>query len=207
MRARRWTTGSALVLALTLAPLALAGPYPPPSEGKGTIEPSRIRPGECAVFSGDGFAPRTAITVTDNDAAAGSTHSNADGAFAKRLCFGADATRGRHTLRGTGDAAPAAAQALGLLRLSSAAAADRRTVTAVLTITGVAQSHQTSGGVSGGAVTSLPRTDDGLSGLPFTGLPALALSLAGTLLVAVGSFVLLATERRARRSRRLRRAG
>ena len=79
-----------------------AGPYPPPSKGTGHVEPSRIKVGECAVFSGDGFAPLTAVAVSDDGTAAGTTTTNTNGEFSKRLCYGSDAQRGRHDLGGSG---------------------------------------------------------------------------------------------------------
>lgn len=82
-----------------------AGPYPPPSKGTGTVTPSRIQVGECAVFSGDGFLPLSAVAVADNGAARGTTTARTDGTFSMRLCYATDADRGRHDLTGSGTGA------------------------------------------------------------------------------------------------------
>jgi hypothetical protein len=194
------------VVVLTTAPLAFAGDYPPASEAQGTVSPSRIKAGDCAVFSGSGFRSGAVIAVTDNGAARGTSTAAGDGRFSKRLCYGADAAPGRHVLQGTGDAAATAAPAAArqaFFRTAAAEAAQQRTVTAVLYIEGVSQSGPS--GTTNSDVTSLPRSDSGGSsaGLAFTGFPALMTALAGVLLVGVGSLLLIGSERRHRRRQRL----
>lgn len=81
-----------------------ANPYPPPSSGSGRVDPSRIRLGECAVFSGDGFMPGGAVAVEDNGSSAGGAIADPEGRFSKRLCYGTDDKPGRHVLTGTGSA-------------------------------------------------------------------------------------------------------
>ncbi|MCU1622047.1 MAG: hypothetical protein JWL79_892 [Frankiales bacterium] len=210
---RRWATGAGLVVVLTTAPLAFAGDYPPASDAQGTVSPSRIKAGECAVFSGSGFQSGAVITVTDNGAARGTSTAQGDGTFSKRLCFGADAAPGRHVLKGTGDAAATAAPASAppaarqtFFRTAAAEAAQQRTVTAVLYLEGVSQSGPS--GTTNSDVTSLPRSDSGGStstgaSLAFTGFPALLTALAGVVLVGVGSLLLIGSERRHRRRQRL----
>jgi hypothetical protein len=196
------------VVVLTTAPLAFAGDYPPASDAQGTVSPSRIKAGECAVFSGSGFRSGAVVAVTDNDAARGTSTAAGDGTFSKRLCYGADAAPGRHVLKGTGDAAATAAPAAArqaFFRTAAADAAQQRTVTAVLYIEGVSQSGPS--GTTSSDVMSLPRSDSGGSstgaGLAFTGFPALMTALAGVLLVGVGSLLLIGSERRHRRRQRL----
>jgi hypothetical protein len=195
------------VVVLTTAPLAFAGDYPPSSDAQGTVSPSRIKAGDCAVFSGSGFQPGAVVAVTDNGAARGTSTAAGNGTFSKRLCFGADAAPGRHVLKGTGDAAATAAAARpAFFRTAVAEAAQQRTVTAVLYIEGVSQSGPS--GTTNSDVMSLPRSDSGGSsstsaGLAFTGFPALLTALAGVLLVGVGSLLLIGSERRHRRRQRL----
>jgi len=93
----------ALLLSSSVA--LAAGPYPPPSKGTGQVEPSKIKVGECAVFSGDGFAPFTAVAISDNGEAAGTATTNGDGTFSHQLCYESDAKKGRHDLAGSGTGA------------------------------------------------------------------------------------------------------
>lgn len=144
---------SAAVLAgtLLLSGSALAaGPYPPPSKGTGHVEPSRIRVGECAVFSGDGFAPLTTVAVSDNGASRGTATSNLDGEFSKQLCYGSNAKRGRHNLAGSGAGSDGSAL----------------TVYAVLIVEGVQQSASNPGTAPGGAAGSAAGGTTGDSAVP-----------------------------------------
>jgi hypothetical protein len=147
-------TLAALGAVFAVGPIALAaGPYPPPTTGAGTVTPSRIQAGECAVFSGDGFASTTQVTVTDEGEPRGTALTDRNGRFSKELCYGADAKTGEHTLMGTGQGAePAAASrttALSAL-VPAAHAASTHTVTARLIVTGVQQTDPGNGNGNGG---------------------------------------------------------
>lgn len=128
-----------------VAPAMAAGPYPPPPKGTGRVDPSRIAVGECATFSGDGFKPRTAVAVSDNGAARGTTTTTDQGTFSMRLCYTSDAQKGRHDLAGSG----------------TGANDSPLTVYAVLTVTGVRQSAGNPQTQSGGAPSSSSSTTGG----------------------------------------------
>lgn len=192
MRFARTAIGAGLALALLTGPGALAADYPPPSDDQGTVTPSRIHAGECAVFSGGKFVPGSDVAVTDDKEPRGSATADGDGRFEKQLCYDADTPPGKHVLKGTGDAA---------------GSNGRRTVTATLTIEGVSQSQAAA---AQEPPRSLPRADDtegfgggtlGRGSLAYTGFPALASAFAGLLLVGVGSLLLVVGERRHRRRR------
>jgi hypothetical protein len=89
-------------LLLGAGPALAAGPYPPPSKGTGHVEPSRIHVGECAVFSGDGFADRTTVSISDNGTSRGTAVTNDEGEFSKQLCYPQGSQLGRHDLAGSG---------------------------------------------------------------------------------------------------------
>lgn len=120
------------------APAMAAGPYPPPPKGTGRVEPSRIAVGQCAVFSGDGFAPATPVTISDNGVVRGTTATTAQGTFSFQLCYPSDAQKGRHDLAGAG----------------TGAGGSPLTVYAVLIVTGVKQSSNNPSTQSGGAPSS-----------------------------------------------------
>lgn len=124
--------GTLLVaLALLVAPDArAAGPYPPPSSGSGSVDPSRISRGQCAVFSGNGFSPGETIRISDDGVAIGVTTATADGRFQYRYCPSDEARLGRHVLK-----------AEGLL--------SGLVVTATVVITGISQSRPQPGGQPG----------------------------------------------------------
>jgi hypothetical protein len=87
------------------APALAAGPYPPPPKGTGRVDPSRIKVGECATFSGDGFQGTTPVTISDNGVVRGSTTTTGSGTFSYTLCYTSDAQKGRHDLAGSGTGA------------------------------------------------------------------------------------------------------
>ena len=122
-------------LLLGAAPALAANPYPPPSKGTGTVTPSHIKVGECAVFSGDGFAPAATVAVTDNGASSGSAVTDVNGQFSKQLCYTSDAKKGRHDLAGTGRGSQG----------------DTLEVTAVLIVEGARQSASNPTTAQGGA--------------------------------------------------------
>ncbi|HUR13617.1 MAG TPA: hypothetical protein VM097_03900 [Mycobacteriales bacterium] len=183
MRARLVVGLLLALLALLGGPAALAaGPYPPPSSGSGQVDPSRIRHGECATFTGDGFTPGEPITITDNGTPIGTVVADSQGRFSYRYCPTSSARPGRHVLGARGSVS-------GMY------------VTAVVIITGVKQSASqpaaaqgTNGGGAGAGV--------GRGLLAFTGLPALVIAVAGTVLVLLGSLLLLLADRRYSRRRR-----
>lgn len=131
-----------LVFAATPTVALAAGPYPPPSSGSASVNPSRIKAGQCTSFSGDGLAAGVPVAVRDDASAAGSTTADKRGAFRLRLCFGTDARTGQHVISGSGQSPEGTPL----------------TVSAVLTITGV---EQTGSGPNAGnaAAASGPGAD------------------------------------------------
>jgi hypothetical protein len=138
MRLRLMVAAAAGLALLGTGVATAAGPYPPPSKGTGQVVPSKIKVGECAVFSGDGFAPFTTVTITDNGEPAGTATTNANGEFSKELCYTSDAKKGRHDLAGSGTGADG----------------DPLTVYAVLIVQGVNQSASNPATQSGGQAAS-----------------------------------------------------
>lgn len=166
--------GALFLLAPATMTAASAAPYPPPTaEGSASVSQSRVEAGGCVTFSGTGFEPNTTVVIRDNGKVYGTARTDSKGHFTKRVCFGANAQRGKHTLTGTG--AGAAANGGGEL-----------TVSAIVFVTGVSQRP---GNGNGG-------------GIPFTGFEAAGLALGGIALVALGSGLLLSSERRHRARRR-----
>jgi hypothetical protein len=194
-----------------VTPALAAGPYPPPPKGTGRVDPSRIAVGECAVFSGDGFAPSTAVTVSDNGVVRGTTTTSGSGTFSFQLCYPSDAQKGRHDLAGAG----------------TGAGGTPLTVYAVLTVTGVKQSRSnpttqsggtassTTGGPTStstdpeaqsgttGAVQESPAVNEGASVVPAgtenSGTRLIMLALGGVALAFLASMLLLLLARRRRR--------
>lgn len=187
MRYRRGILAVVTALALTSGTAALAAPYPPPSDGQGTVDPSRIKAGECTTFSGNGFLPETTISYSDNDAPRDTSRAGLDGTFSHKMCFSNSTKPGKHVLRATGtgnDTNP-------------------RTVSAVLTVQGVSQSHGNNN--NGNAQRSLPAADSGSTNArnaAFTGTPLLTGSLLVVILVGGLAWMLVVSEVRHRRQRR-----
>lgn len=95
--------GLATVLVLMTGTGAQADCYPPnPGNGQGHVDKTRVAPGDCVMFSGNGFRPKTVVTVADNGAVVGTTQANSKGEFSKQVCFGATSAPGQHELTGTG---------------------------------------------------------------------------------------------------------
>lgn len=170
-------------LLLLLAPgsALAAGPYPPPDEGSGHVDDSRVQAGGCVTFSGDGFAAFTTITVKDNGEFVGTTTTNAFGEFSMEVCFDADARTGRHVLTGTGTAADGSGSI---------------TVSAVVFIEGVSERPGDGDGEGNG-----DGNGNG-NGIPRTGFAAPAIAFGAILLLAVGSALLLLLDKRRREQRR-----
>lgn len=158
---------AALAGTLLLGGTALAaGPYPPPSKGTGHVEPSRIKVGQCAVFSGDGFRPLTPIAVSDNGASAGTTSTDANGEFSKRLCYPSNAQRGRHNLAGSGtgsDGAPLTVHAMLIVEGVRQSASNPSTQPGGSPATGPGGTRGNSGATSGGTTGG---TTSGTTGDP-----------------------------------------
>jgi LPXTG-motif cell wall-anchored protein len=91
----------ALLLALffgaSLAPAANA--QYPPTQGNGRVTKSTVAPGGCVTFSGDGFAPSTTVTVTDNGKTVTTVTTSLTGTFSVEVC---PEVLGVHNIRGTG---------------------------------------------------------------------------------------------------------
>lgn len=176
---------------LSSAPALAAkpAPYPPPSTVSGHVEPDRIRPGECATFSGQGFSPSRSIVVTDNEAPAGTSTTDASGRFAKQVCYPGTTRPGRHTLRGTGDTS-----------------SGTQTASAVLHIQGVKQSSGQVATTDDQALGSARRVAVGDTASPWYAVFQLSAVSMLVLLVLFAALWLLLVERRRRRERRARHA-
>jgi hypothetical protein len=84
--------------------VVLAGAVPAQAQygatvGNGRVSKGAVQPGGCVTFSGDGFAPNTTVTVTDNGATVGTPTTTATGTFSFQVC---PEVKGVHILRGTG---------------------------------------------------------------------------------------------------------
>lgn len=161
MACTRWRLLPILLAAalLQLAPVAFAaGPYPPATaEGSATVSQSRVEAGGCVTFRGTGFAPGTAVLIRDTPAGAargrvvGTVRADKSGDFSTRVCFGASARRGRHTVSGTG----------------TGAGGGSLTVSADVWVTGVSQLPSSAGG-------AIPFTGFAGPGLALAGIALLA---------------------------------
>jgi hypothetical protein len=210
MRFRR-AVACALLCLPVLTVTAHAEDYPPPTTGAGHADPARVRPGGCTTFSGDGFAPAATLGITDNGDSRGTTTSDPQGQFSTQLCFGSGTKPGKHTLAATGrDGSSSGGSALR--RQAATAPPRERTVTAVVIVEGVSQNSpepSNAGDVEGGGGlpdelgSTTPSTAAiGQGHIAFTGLPALAMTMLGLALVAIGSLLLLVADRRYRKRRR-----
>ncbi len=206
----------AFVLFTPGAASAAPGPYPPPTGGgSGSVTPSRACAGQCVTFSGNGFAPDVIVVIRDDGRLVGTARTDANGEFSTQVCFGTDARPGRHTLTATGTGADG----------------KEMTVSAVVFVCGVSQRPPPPSGDGGGDGNGAGDGDgagdgagdagaggngdggaggDGAGGgIPFTGFMGSLIALAGILLVAMGSALLVLLERRhtaRRRAHRLRTA-
>jgi hypothetical protein len=185
-----------------------AGPYPPPSKGTGRVDPSHIKAGECAVFSGDGFAPSTPVAVSDNGVSRGTTMTSSSGTFSMRLCYATNATKGRHDLAGSGtgaDGNPLTVYAVLIVEGVRQSASNPSTQTG-----GQAASGDSTGGsdgvpVAGGTTGAAGAPGDGGSspatpvGSENSGSRLLLLGLTGLGFAFVASLLLLLLARRTRR--------
>jgi hypothetical protein len=173
-----------LVIGLgTGVPVASADPYPLPTTGIGTVDRSIVHPGECVIFSGDGFKPGAAITIRDDGHDVGQTTADPHGRFRYKVCFSSDAHLGPHVLTASGTGANGAGRVVSAIVTLVGITDERPVVTDPAPVSG------DSGGGSGG-------------GLPFTGADIVQLVLLGVVLTALGAFLLARDNRR----RRLRHA-
>lgn len=99
MKLRQVLGLSALVVTLGVAFGAQAQAQYEPSSGSGEVSDSRVTPGECLTFSGDGFAPDSPVEVTDNGSPVATDTADATGEFSTEVC---PEVRGVHILRGRG---------------------------------------------------------------------------------------------------------
>ena len=120
-------------LGCALAPAASA--QYPPTAGNGRVTRSTVGPGGCVTFSGDGFAPNTEVTVTDNQTTVGTVTTSLTGTFSFEVC---PTVLGVHILRGTGQTPTGATRVvvaqvrvLGSLASTGTATNDTRQTVAV----------------------------------------------------------------------------
>ena len=187
----RSIAAAGMALAVLLAvPAAAKAPYPPPSDGQGSANPSRVKQGNCTTFSGDGFAASTLITMTDDDRAAGTTSADKKGRFSAPVCFARDARVGQHVLRGWGRSGSTAADAPAEHRVS-----------AVVTVTGVEQSGGNGNGNGNGKREASSFDAQPAAGVRELALTPFGVAVLGLLLMPLVSGVLLVLDSRHRRRR------
>lgn len=201
--------GLVTVLVLMTGTGAQADCYPPNAgHGAGRVDKTRVAPGECVVFSGNGFRPGSTVTVADNGAVVGTAEANASGEFSERVCFGASTTPGQHELTGTGpdqggDCAPGSGNGNGT-----------RTVRATVFVLGESVVAPPGGGneeprgeapgvggVGGNNGNNGSGGSGGSGGLPFSGDITLVETGFALLLILAGAAVLVAARPRRRSSR------
>lgn len=203
---KRLLAVAALAL-VTMSSGAHADCYPPdPGNGQGSVDKSRVAPGECVVFSGNGFKPNGTVAVADNGAPVGTAKASSKGEFSKQVCFGSTAKPGQHELTGTGpdkggdcNGQPHAVAA-GFRTMSVMATGDR-TVRATVYVLGAGKVAKPGGNEQGresGEVAGGSGSSGGGLGLPFTGDMTLAEGLAALLLILLGAGSLLAARPRRR---------
>ena len=206
--------GLATVLVLATGTGARAECYPPnPANGSGQVDRSRVAPGECVVFSGNGFRPRADVTVADDGVIVGTSKANPKGEFSHQVCFGSGARPGQHVLTGTGadkggDCEPGNNQAMGgvgFRAMAVSAQPAERTVSATVYVLGAGEVAEPGGGNQGrdeGTGGSGGSGDSGGSGggLPFTGDITLIEGTVGLALLLFGGAVLVAARPRRRTS-------
>ena len=126
---------------------AVGSPAPyPPLVATSSATPDRLSLGDCTDFTGDGFAPASPISLTDNGTSFGSVVSDAGGAFRLRRCFDGAAPCGAHELVAQGQ------------RPDSSLLSD----TALVTMICVVQKAPPGSGALGGKPGSTPFSWDGL---------------------------------------------
>jgi len=203
--------GLATVLVLATGTGARAECYPPnPNNGQGRVDRSQVAPGECVVFSGSGFRPKTTVFVDDNGAPRGTAQADNKGDFSKQVCFDSSTQPGQHELSGTGASkggdcgngnGPQALGGVGFRSMSVSQAPPDRTVRATVYVLGAGKVAPP------GKVVDLPREGGAGSGsggsgggLPFTGDMTLLEGAVALLLVLFGAATLVAARPRRRSS-------
>ena len=100
-RARRaLLLGCALLFCLLTAGATYA--QYPPTVGNGNVNRSTVKKCQCVMFSGDGFAPGSQLTITDNGVFVAQVTADHRGSFRHRVCFDERRAEGRHDLLATG---------------------------------------------------------------------------------------------------------
>ena len=99
MKLRNVVGTAVLTLVLGGALFSPASAQYPPSAGNGHVTKSTVGPGGCVTFTGDGFAPDSSVTITDNGKTVGTVTTSVTGTFTKEVC---PTVLGVHILRGTG---------------------------------------------------------------------------------------------------------
>jgi hypothetical protein len=204
--------GLATVLVLAAGTGARAECYPPnPNNGQGHVDRSQVAPGECVMFSGTGFRPKSTVFVDDNGAPRGTSQADSKGEFSKQVCFDSKTKPGQHELSGTGPSkggdcgnghgnGPAALGA-GFRSMSVAQGKPDRTVRATVYVLGagkvappdkVVDAPREGGAGSGSGGSG--------GGLPFTGDMTLLEGALALVLILFGAATLAAARPRRRSS-------
>lgn len=210
--------GLATVLVLATGTGARAECYPPdPSNGSGHVDRTQVAPGECVVFSGTGFRPKSTIFVDDNGEPVGTAEATPKGEFSKQVCFGSDTEPGQHVLSGTGPdkggdcepgGGPQAMSAGGFGAMAAPVPERTRTVYATVYVLGASEVAKPGGSNEGREDGSgLPGGPGGVGGnganngggLPFTGDITLIEATLGLVLLLLGAATLVAARPRHRR--------
>lgn len=92
----------ACVLLLCLLWAGAANAQYPPTVGTGNVNRSTVKKCQCVIFSGDGFAPGSPVTITDNGRFVARVTADRRGTFRHRVCFDEKRAEGRHDLLATG---------------------------------------------------------------------------------------------------------
>ena len=99
MKLRNAAGTAVLTLVLGGALFSSASAQYPPSAGNGHVTKSTVGPGGCVTFTGDGYAPNSTVTITDNGTTVGTVTTSLTGTFSKQIC---PSVLGVHVVRGTG---------------------------------------------------------------------------------------------------------
>lgn len=74
----------------------------PPTAGNGEVNRSTVKRCQCVLFSGDGFAPGSQVTITDNGVFVARVVADGRGRFRHRVCWDERQGEGRHDLLASG---------------------------------------------------------------------------------------------------------
>ena len=95
----RHLLGAFLALFFVLGTATAASAQYGATTGNGTVDDGAVPPGECVTFGGDGFAPGSEVTISDNGTTVGTVDASLTGTFSTEVC---PEVLGVHILRGTG---------------------------------------------------------------------------------------------------------